>query len=187
MNDTSEYVIRGIRADEWRKVKELRLAALADPVAPIAFLESPAEAAAQPDEFWQDRAERGAQGSAVRQFVAEAADGRWVGSVTVLLESAGVRGIFGEEIPVDQGHLVGVFVRPEQRGTGLTEALFQGGLDWAWAREEPALERVRLFVHEDNARAAAFYRRFGFEPSGTVVPMPGDSGAEELEYLLARP
>ncbi|MER5730896.1 GNAT family N-acetyltransferase [Streptomyces sp. NPDC002138] len=187
MNQDSQYVIRGIRADEWEKVKELRLAALADPAAPVAFLESPTVAAAQPDEFWQGRAEGGAKGSVVRQFVAEAADGRWVGSVTVLLESAGARGIFDEEIPVDQGHLVGVFVRPEQRGTGLTEALFQAALDWAWSLEEPTRERVRLFVHEENARAAAFYRRFGFEASGFTVPMPGDSGAKEFEYLIARP
>ncbi|WP_330331677.1 GNAT family N-acetyltransferase [Streptomyces sp. NBC_00536] len=187
MNEDSQYVIRGIRADEWEKVKELRLAALADPVAPVAFLENPVEAAAQPDEFWQGRAEGGAKGNPVRQFVAEAADGRWVGSVTVLLESAGARGIFDEVIPVEQGHLVGVFVRPEQRGTGLTEALFQAALDWAWGLEEPVLERVRLFVHEENARAQAFYRRFGFAASGTVVPMPGDSGAKEFEYLISRP
>ncbi|MDJ0386460.1 GNAT family N-acetyltransferase [Streptomyces sp. G-G2] len=183
----NQYAIREIQADEWAKVKELRLAALADPAAPVAFLESPAEAAAQPDSFWQRRTEGGAVGRGARQFIAEAADGRWVGSVTVLVESAGTSGIFDEEIPVDQGHLVGVFVRPEQRGSGLTERLFQAALDWAWSLEGPALERVRLFVHEDNARAGAFYRRFGFVASGVTVPMPGDSGAKEFEYLIARP
>ncbi|MET3988264.1 GNAT family N-acetyltransferase [Streptomyces sp. PvR034] len=187
MNQSTPYVIREIKADEWEKVKELRLAALADPVAPIAFLESAEQAVAQPDDFWQGRTERGAQGRGARQFVAEAADGRWVGSVTVLVEQAGTRGFFGEEIPVEQGHLVGVFVRPEQRGTGLTEELFRAALDWAWGLEEPALERVRLFVHEDNARAGAFYRRFGFVASGTLVPLPGDSGSMELEYLISRP
>nr|MYU48324.1 GNAT family N-acetyltransferase [Streptomyces sp. SID7803] len=54
--------------------------------------------------------------------------------------------------------------------------------------EKPRLERVRLYVHENNPRAAAFYRRFGFVPTGgESVPMPGDPSARELEYEVERP
>lgn len=183
----NEHVIRPVRADEWAKVKELRIAALRDPAAPVAFLETFEEGESRSDEFWQERTVGGSSGRAVRQFVAEAPDGEWNGSVTVLVEEAGATDIFEGVIEQTQGHVVGVFVRPGQRGTGLTEALFAAALEWAWSLEEPALERVRLFVHEDNARAGAFYRRFGFRASGVVVPMPTDPSVKELEYVFARP
>ncbi|MCB5182426.1 GNAT family N-acetyltransferase [Streptomyces antimicrobicus] len=182
-----KYVIRPVRADEWEKVKELRLAALQDPVAPIAFLETYEKASAQPDSFWQGRTERGAESGTIRQFVAEGPDGTWVGSVTVLVEVAGAGSVLDDPIEVDQGHVVGVYVRPEHRGTGVIESLFEAGVEWAWQVQEPRLERVRLFVHEDNRRAAAFYERFGFRPSGVVVPIPDDPAAKELEYVLPRP
>ncbi|OKK13041.1 acetyltransferase [Streptomyces sp. CB00455] len=183
----NEYVVRPVRGDEWRKVKELRLAALRDPAAPLAFLETVAQAEAWSDEHWQGRAEGAGEGRGVRQFVAEAAGGAWLGSVTVLVEAAGTRDLFDRLIERDQGHLVGVFVRPEGRGTGLTEALFEAALEWAWALEEPVLYRVRLFVHEENARAAAFYRRFGFGATGIALPMPTDPSALEREYVFRRP
>ncbi|MET9885200.1 GNAT family N-acetyltransferase [Streptomyces sp. NPDC006430] len=183
----NHYVIRPVRAEEWQKVKELRLAALHDPIAPLAFLETVDQAEARTDAFWQDRAAGASHGRHARQFVAEAPDGQWVGSVTVLIEEGGTTDYFDHAIAQTQGHLVGVFVRAEQRGTGLIEELFAASLDWAWSLEEPAVERVRLFVHEDNARAGSFYRRYGFRASGHVVPVPGDPSAKELEYVLTRP
>ncbi|MFJ3636862.1 GNAT family N-acetyltransferase [Streptomyces sp. NPDC090112] len=184
-----QYVIRAVRGDEWEKVRDLRIAALEDPAAPVAFLETVEQARSHPDEFWQGRARGASHGRAARQFVAEGPDGRWDGSVTVLVEEGGTTDFFDRPVERTQGHVVGVFVRTEQRGTGLTEALFAAALDWAWGLEEPAVERVRLFVHEDNARAGAFYRRYGFEASGTVVPVPGSAAtdAKELEYVLRRP
>ncbi|MEU9234839.1 GNAT family N-acetyltransferase [Streptomyces subrutilus] len=183
----NQYVIRPVRGDEWAKVKELRIAALNDPAAPVAFLETVAEAEGRPDAFWQGRADGTSHGRTARQFVAEGPGGKWAGSVTVLVEESGTTDIFGQDIGQAQGHLVGVFVRPEQRGTGLTEGLFRAALEWCWSLEEPELGRARLFVHEGNARAAAFYRRFGFEATGHVVPVPADPSAKELEYVLPRP
>ncbi|MEU8530385.1 MULTISPECIES: GNAT family N-acetyltransferase [Streptomyces] len=185
MND---YLIRPVRADEWEKTRELRLAALQDPAASIAFLETYDNALAQPESFWQGRAEGASEGSTTaRQFVAEAPDGTWAGTITVLVERPSDEVRFGEAAKVDQTHVVGVYVRPEARGTGVTEALFQAGVDWSWTLPDPAVQRVRLYVHEDNARAAAFYRRFGFTATGETVPMPGDDGALELEYEIRRP
>ena len=182
----SDYAIRPVRGEEWEKVKELRMTALRDPAAPIAFLETAEKAAAQPDEFWKQRAERVARGRGARQFVAEAGDGRWVGSVTVLVETEGSTDFFEQVIAQEQGHVVGVFVRPEQRGSGLTERLFTAALEWAWSLEAPALERVRLLVHEENARAEAFYQRFGFVASGVVL-LADACAAKEREYVYARP
>ncbi|MFI8522270.1 GNAT family N-acetyltransferase [Streptomyces sp. NPDC085481] len=184
-----DYSIRTVRADEWEKVRELRLAALQDPVAHIAFLETYEVAAGRPDAFWQERAEGASESGAggVRQFVAETPDGRWVGTVTALVERPAEEARFGEAATVDQTHLVGVFVRPEVRGGGVIDALFRAAVDWSWTLPEPVVRRVRLYVHEDNDRAAAFYRRFGFVPTGDKVAMPGSESAFEVEYEVRRP
>ncbi|THA29816.1 GNAT family N-acetyltransferase [Streptomyces sp. A1277] len=184
-----DYVIRPVRADEWQSVKELRLAALQDPVAPVAFLETYEQSLKRSDDAWRERtADASEDGAgAVRQFIAEGADGRWAGTVSVLVEHPDDESVFGGAAPVHQGHVVGVFVRPEARGTGVADALFRAALEWAWSLDEPRLERVRLYVHEENPRAAAFYRRIGFAPTGETVPMPGDPTARELEYAVGRP
>ncbi|MFP8961745.1 GNAT family N-acetyltransferase [Streptomyces nanhaiensis] len=36
----------------------------------------------------------------------------------------------------------------EHRGTGLAAQLLEAAVEWSWAR--PAVEGVRLYVHEDN-------------------------------------
>jgi GNAT superfamily N-acetyltransferase len=180
-------VIRSIRSDEWRLVKRLRLAALQDPVAHLAFLETYEESVVRPDSFWQERAAGAAEGTTARQqIIAEEPDGEWAGSVTVLVEKAGERDPFGSVVERNQGHLVGVFVRPEYRGSGVTEALFDAALEWSWG---VGLERVRLFVHEKNSRAEAFYRKAGFVPTGVTAPVPGHDhdGELEVEFAFTRP
>ncbi|MCZ0988391.1 GNAT family N-acetyltransferase [Streptomyces diastatochromogenes] len=181
---SDDYVVRAIRPDEWAAVKQLRLDALRDPVAPIAFLETYEDALDRPDSFYQERAVRSGEGSgSARQFIAEAPDGSWAGTVTVLLEEAGTKDWAGYPVERRQGHVVGVFVRPEHRGNGLIKVLFDAGVDWAW---EQGAERVRLFVHADNARAQGAYRKVGFGPSGLVVSFVKDEAENELEFVLER-
>jgi ribosomal protein S18 acetylase RimI-like enzyme len=176
-----DYVIRAIRADEWATVKELRLDALRDPVARLAFVETYEEAVARPDSFYQERAAGAADGAGgARQFVAVAPDGTWVGMLTVLMEEAGSTDWAGYLVERRQGHFVGVFVRPGHRGRGLVEALCAAGLQWAWERKA---ERVRLLVHEDNGRARGAYRKVGFVPSGVTVGLAGGDG-RELELVI---
>ncbi|MBG0854208.1 GNAT family N-acetyltransferase [Streptomyces spinoverrucosus] len=178
------YVVRSLRAEEWPAMRELRLAALRDPVARIAFLETYEEAVARPESFWRERAERAAQGQAgARQVVAEGPDGALVGTLTVLVEEPGTTDWAGFPVERRQGHVVGVYMRPELRGCGLTELLFDEALEWCWAR---GLERVRLIVHEENGRAQAFYRKLGFEASGLTVPLAGQPDACEREFVLER-
>lgn len=172
-----ECVIRPVRAEEWRASKELRLVALRDPVAHLAYLDTHEEAAARPDAWWQERTANGA-----RQFIAEAPDGSWVGNVAVLIEEAGTTDWAGFAVERRQGHLVGVYVAPGYRGNGLTRALFDAALEWAWGR---GVERVRLVVHPDNARALGFYRKAGFVESGVTVPRAGEP--DELEMVVERP
>ncbi|MEV4561625.1 GNAT family N-acetyltransferase [Kitasatospora sp. NPDC049285] len=178
------HVIRAVTAEDWRQVRDLRLDALRDPVAGIAFLDTYDNAAAQPDEVWQARAAGSRSELIAQQFVAERPDGGWDGSVTVLIEQAGHGDVFGAPIDVTQAHLVGVFVRPEHRGTGLARALFDAAIAFAQAHDEPEVSRVRLYVHQDNHRAEAFYRKLGFTRSGHQVPVPGDDSAVENELVL---
>ncbi|WP_029382169.1 GNAT family N-acetyltransferase [Streptomyces leeuwenhoekii] len=181
---SGDWVIRAVRADEWAAVRALRLAALRDPVARIAFLESYEAAADRPESFWRERAAGAAEGAAgARQVVAEVPGGAWAGTLTVLIEEAGTTDWAGLPVERRQGHVVGVYVRPEWRGTGLTGALFDAGLAWAWRR---GAERVRLIVHEDNGRAQGCYRKLGFVPSGVSVPMQGAPEERELEFELGR-
>ncbi len=178
-----QFTIRAVRAEDWPLAKELRLVALQDPVASIAFLDTYEQAAAQPDEFWQGRAAGAAEGRTVRQFIGEDGTGRWLGTVTVLVEPAGVEDYFGHTPPVAQTHVVGVFVRPEARGTGLAAALFEAALAWSWALPEPRIERARLYVHVDNARAQAMYEKAGFTRTGVTVEVPA---GREYEYAIDR-
>ncbi|MFI6704317.1 GNAT family N-acetyltransferase [Streptomyces sp. NPDC050509] len=183
------HVIRTVRPDEWPRTRELRLDALRDPAAPVAFLETYEQAVEHPDAVWQERAAgfSARHGTRSVQFVAEAADGGWSGSVAVLVEEAGREDFFGGTVERAQGHLVGVFVRPEHRGGRVVGELVGAALDWAWALEDPRLARVRLYVNEGNPRAAAAYRKLGFAATGGSVPMAGDPSAKELELAVERP
>lgn len=173
---TGTVTVRRVRADEWRAVKELRLAALQDPMAPVAFLETYETAAARPDGFWQDRAQGNATGDAVAGFAAVAA-GRWVGTVTALVEEPGQTDVLGGPVRRRQVHLVGVFVRPEHRGAGLLRRLFAAAEEWARSR---GVEVARLCVHVDNPRAQAAYRKIGYTPSGERFIL---TAGEEIEMV----
>ncbi|MFD8121717.1 GNAT family N-acetyltransferase [Streptomyces albidoflavus] len=185
MNQVTRPTVRSVRADEWREAKELRLSALRDPAAPIAFLETYERAVAEPDSFWRERTEGAAGGTRVRQFVAEGPDGTWSGTVTVLVEEAGADDAFGGTVQRRQTHLVAVYVRPEYRGGGVIDALIEAAVAWSWSVADVA--RARLYVHEENARAERVYRRCGFRPSGETVPMQGDAAKVEREMILDRP
>lgn len=166
------YDVRRVRPDEWREVRAFRLQMLQDVIAHIAFLDTYDAAAERPDEFWQERAQQAAAGESSVTSVAAEGD-RWVGSVTGLLELPGTDDFEGEPITARQVHVVGVYVDPAHRGAGLFERLL-AEVD-AWARTREA-ERLRLYVHADNARAKAVYLRCGFTPSG--VTLEGAIGTE---------
>ncbi|MFD7700005.1 GNAT family N-acetyltransferase [Streptomyces caelestis] len=179
-----DCVIRPVRAQEWKAAKALRLTALRDPVAHLAYLETYEEAASRPDAYWRERTANGAEGaSGVRQFIAEAGDGSWVGNVVVLIEEAGSTDWAGLPVERRQGRLVGVYVAPGHRGSGPAEALFEAAVEWAWGR---GAECVRLIVHPENARALGFYREAGFVESGVTVPLADRPQERELELVLGR-
>ncbi|MEU1124206.1 GNAT family N-acetyltransferase [Streptomyces sp. NPDC005899] len=182
-----DYTVRPVRSEDWQKARLLRLEALQDPAAPVAFLEAYADAVRRPDAFWQGRTDAAAEGSSSRQFVAEAPDGTLVGTVSVVVERAADEAVrFGCPPESDQTHVVAVFVRPQDRGRGVVDALLREAVDWSFSLTDPRIDRVRLYVHEDNPRAAAVYRRAGFVRSGRTEAVPGDPTSQELEYEVRR-
>lgn len=180
------YTIRAVTAADWRRVRDIRLDALRDPLAHLAFMESYARAAARTDDFWRRRTEEAAAGESGSQFIAEDGTGRWWGTVSVLLEPAGRPTRFDDVPRVHQTHLVGVFVRERARGTGLAARLFDAALGWSWHVEQPRVEQARLFVHEHNTRAEALYRKVGFRPTGSFVPAAADPALRDNEMVLRR-
>ncbi|GAA1765927.1 GNAT family N-acetyltransferase [Luedemannella helvata] len=169
MTTTAE--IRRIRSDEWPQLRELRLAALKD--TPTAFIEAYDQSVRQPDDFWIGRAARGATDAALATFVA-VVDGRFVGMTVAMLEADDDR----------VANLVGVYVSPPWRGRerGVTSALFDTAI--GWVRAQGGTRRVQLYVTEGNERAAAFYRRYGFVPTGATVPYPPDPSIQEIHMEL---
>ncbi|MFE6733554.1 GNAT family N-acetyltransferase [Microbacterium sp. NPDC057650] len=148
--------IRRIAPGEWQEVKALRLRALGDAVAHLAFLDTVEHASTQPDEFWRDRTVNAAVGDAAAQFVAITADGEWVGSATV---------IENRDRP-GSGLVVGVYVADGHRGAGTMEGLFDAAASWARQTGRSALY---LEVHVDNLRAQRAYERWGFVRTGEVT------------------
>ncbi|MFT4029192.1 MAG: GNAT family N-acetyltransferase [Protaetiibacter sp.] len=164
-------VVRRVRGDEGPRLKALRLAALADPVAAIAFLETIEQAQARPDSEWRERAERGASSPDQAGFVAEA-DGELVGQATVFPRRAGQPDYFQRVPEVDTATLVGVYVAPRMRGRGVIDALIRAAAEWT---RDAGFPELTLDVHERNAMAIGSYRRAGFVEAGEFT---GDAGRE---------
>ncbi|MGK5631525.1 GNAT family N-acetyltransferase [Streptomyces sp. URMC 123] len=206
------YEIRTVGAEEWAELKALRLTALRDPVARVAFIESYDNVHGRADEFWQARAVPLAEGGGATSLVAVDSDGTWVAMLTILDETrdrtvlagestdgtrgtegtqdtdgtgSGGAGSAGQEAVLPQTHIVGVYVLPEHRGTGAAELLLRGAVEWSW--ENTAARRVRLWVHGDNPRAFAFYTRLGFTKTGETAAFPPMPEETEYELVLPRP
>ncbi|GAB3175253.1 GNAT family N-acetyltransferase [Myceligenerans halotolerans] len=176
------YEISPVRAAQWREIRDLRMIALQDELAPYAFLATYETESAYPDEFWVHRARTSSLDAGpdadARQFVAVSDDGQWVGTAVTLIERAGKQDFADLPIEYDGAHVVGVYVRPEHRGGGLVDQLFDAALGWARERD---LDRARLYVHQDNPRAQGAYRRLGFTATGRTF-----TGAMGPELEMAR-
>lgn len=158
--------LRRVTPQDWRSLRQLRLAALLDE--PTAYCETWTDAAALPDQAWQARAARGAVGGDSIQVMAW--DGARAVATAVGFERDGV------------GWLAAVHVTPDLRGHGLLARLLEPILAWVAERGLPALH---LEVHEDNVRAQRAYARLGFVDSGRRRPYPLDRTAAELEMVLS--
>jgi ribosomal protein S18 acetylase RimI-like enzyme len=156
----ASVIIRGLTTQDWRQLRDARLAALAE--APYAFASTLAREEAFTDGTWRERAGSG------RTF------GAWRDEEIVGLATG-----FPEE-PSTGWHLVGMWVAPDYRGQGVADELVSAVCDLA---RQSSATSVRLWVTDVNDRARAFYRRLGFVPSGQRQQLrPG-----EWEEELSRP
>jgi len=161
----ASVIVRAVQEQDWRQLREARLAALAE--APYAFASTLAREEAFTDQTWQERAGSG------RTF------GAWAdGAITGLATG------FPEE-PGPGWHLVGMWVAPERRGQGIADRLVGAVCDQA---RQAGAASVTLWVTDANDRARAFYRRLGFEPTGgrqQVRPEDPDQWEDELQVRLS--
>ena len=174
----SDPHIRRVLASDGERLRALRLEALQDPAAGIAFLETYDEAVARSQDFWDARATGAALSGSAAQFVAETGSG-WVGTVTILIPEPLAPDYFGRVREDGTALAVAVYVSPSHRGLGVVDALMAAGSEWA---RHQGCDRLLLDVHQDNARAQAAYRRLGFTPTGGTID--GHNG-RELEMALA--
>ncbi|MDB1090213.1 GNAT family N-acetyltransferase [Streptomyces sp. ACA25] len=156
------FTVRETARDDWHELRELRLAALLDPVAPVAFYEPYADALLLPRADWEDRA---APRPDRTTFVGGPGEGPWAGMLVVFRRT-------------DFVQVAGVYVLPAHRGTGLARQLMRAAISWAGDCE------VRLHVHENNRRAARFYTALGFLPTGAAEADPLDPALRAYELAL---
>lgn len=177
-----EFVVRAVRPDEWKRVRDFRIEALCDEVAPIAFTATLDDALAHPDELWQRRALAGSEdaGRGARQRSLVALDGdRWCGTLTVLITEPGEGSFIGETPSERTADVVAVYVSPSVRGSGIIEALLEAAADWASSQGILALQ---LFVHAQNLRAQRAYEKSGFAFTGEALEL-----GENRELKMMRP
>lgn len=167
MTTATGLTIRAVVEDDWQQLRELRLEMLRD--TPIAFEEKLEAAERRGEAEWRMRAARGSSPTSTT-LVAIDHRGRWIGTMGCYLPAGG-------SLP----WLVAVYVTPSQRGRrhGVADALLDAVEEWAAARGDTLV----LEVHQDNARARAFYERRGFHLTGKTRPYPFDSSTNELEMV----
>ncbi|WP_433535951.1 N-acetyltransferase family protein [Micromonospora sp. CA-249363] len=157
--------IHRVRPQDAARMRALRLEMLAD--APLAFLETLADAAARPHNEFAARVAFTSTGPHNAQFVADPG-GRLVGHAggTVAPNEPGLTVIYA------------VYVTPAWRGTGLLGELIDGVAAWSRACGRPEL---LLEVVVGNDRAYRAYQRLGFKDTGVRVPHPTIPALKELQ------
>ncbi|MDG9673454.1 GNAT family N-acetyltransferase [Micromonospora sp. DH14] len=155
---------RRVRPQDAARMRALRLEMLAD--APLAFLETLADAAARPHNEYAARVAYTSAGSSNAQFIADPGD-RLVGHAggTTAPNEPGVTVIYA------------VYVTPTWRGSGLLGELIDGVAAWSRACGRPEL---LLEVVVGNDRAYRAYQRLGFQDTGVRVPHPTIPALTEL-------
>lgn len=157
---------RPARREEWERVRDLRLRALAD--APDAFGSTLEHERAYGEDGWVAWIE-GWEGASNALFVAD--DGERLLGMAVGSRS-------GAE---PDAHLYGMWVEPASRTRGLGARLVERVL--AWTRTWDA-RWVILGVTESNDGAAGFYEHLGFADTGERHPLR--EGSELRVRILRR-
>lgn len=157
--------VRAATEEDWRLLRDVRQAALAD--APAAFLSTHEERTSPAEEYWRGRI---ASGGTFFAYLPEVNGSDPAGLVGGFQRTPGTV------------ELVSLWVRPKARGHGVGEALVDAVIDWARAREAIS---VHLWLMDTNEYARMLYQRCGFSPTGERQPLP--SSPDLTEIGMSRP
>lgn len=155
---STDVVVRRIRADEGKLLRDIRLRALRE--APDAFASTVALEAGRDDTWWVDAARARANSVTSATFVAEVAD-----------VCVGLVGGFRESTEVSHITLASLWVDPGARGRGIARLLIAAVVEWAVAVQATAVE---LWVRTSNVAAGALYETTGFVTENHLVGCPDD-------------
>jgi ribosomal protein S18 acetylase RimI-like enzyme len=160
--------VRRVRPDEWKLLKEVRLAALAD--SPGAFGSTHAAEVDRADDFWIERAERSSTSPDQATFLARL-DGRVIGLVTA----------YRIEHAPTSVELMSMWTAPDGRRSGAGRLLVGAVTEWASAG---SASDVGLWVMRGNTDAQHFYESLGFAETGEFQPLPSDPCKDEVRMRL---
>jgi RimJ/RimL family protein N-acetyltransferase len=148
----NDIAIRPVEADEIDAFRSLRLEALHS--SPEAFGEDYEQALERPYQAWEEQV-RQSQGDGERVIFVAVQEGELVGMAGV------TRSTFRKT--QHSASIWGVYVRPEQRGQGIGQALVEACV--AWARDK-RIGILKLGVITANPSAIRCYQRCGFSAYG---------------------
>ena len=159
----ADGLIRRVEPSDWQSLREVRLRALASD--PDAFLETVENACTFPVEQWRERARPGER------------------SVTFVCERAGafdamVTAFVGQDTKTV--YLVGMWVAPDLRGSGVARELVEQVAEWSRGRGR---SRVVLSVANGNVRAGRLYEKCGFVELDAQPLLPYEPGPGEHFYV----
>lgn len=151
--------LRRLGPDDWRTFRDLRLAMLTE--SPDAFWSSVARERVYDEARWRSML-GGRPGVTTAAFAGAEPVGLASGKPAPPREP-------GAEPPAGELELVGMWVAPEMRGTGVADLLVRDVTAWAAAAGYRVLA---LWYTDGNARARRFYERAGFTATTETEPHP---------------
>ena len=161
--------VRRLGTDDWEISRQVRLTALAE--APYAFMSTLAREQRFDEQVWRQRLS-----SPTAATFHAWVDGTPAGTATGKIDDP------DDEFAVPGSwQLVGMWVDPRARGSGVADRLIEAVA--GYAREHGA-SCVTLWVTEVNARAKAFYQRIGFAPTGARQPVREDEPDHWEEQMI---
>lgn len=164
-------VVQRLTGDDWRVLRAVRLAALAD--APYAYGSTLAREQAFTETSWRGRLDMPSTLSAVAVLGEEPVG--LVGAIPTTDTTLETR--------LTTVMLVALWAHPDHRGLGVGDALVTDVVRWA---AETGWSRVVLRVADVNDAARALFVRNGFVPTGLHEPLESDPGVdtELLAYAI---
>ncbi|WP_082686024.1 GNAT family N-acetyltransferase [Herbaspirillum rubrisubalbicans] len=82
------------------------------------------------------------------------------------------------------GYICALWLEPNHRGSNGATMLVDEANRWLFTR---GVESVNAWVANSNARAAAFYRKFGFTPTARTQRLPSNPLELETLWVISRP